>query len=60
MTRDEWSRDLRTADDIVMFTGDALREDPQKSMIWRCIYGLAVIVEHILIEKVRGLDRGKD
>ena len=50
---DKLKKDLRTVDDVVMFTGEALKESPEKTMMWRCIYGLAVAVEHILTDKIR-------
>lgn len=50
---DKLKQDLRTVDDVVMFTGEALKESPEKTMMWRCIYGLAVAVEHILVKLLK-------
>ena len=53
VSMDKLKKDLRTVDDVVMFTGEALKESPEKTMVWRCIYGLAVAVEHLLEEAIR-------
>jgi hypothetical protein len=55
MTRETWLRDLRNVDDAVMRSGEALRDDPKDTLLWRIVYVLAVAVWHLLEDKVRGL-----
>jgi hypothetical protein len=55
MTRETWMRDLRNVDDAVMRSGEALRDDPKDTLLWRIVYVLAVAVWHLLEDKVRGL-----
>ena len=53
MTRETWQHDLRTVDEIVMCSGEAMRDDPRETLLWRCVYGLAVAVYHILLDKIK-------
>lgn len=53
MTRETWMHDLRMVDDAVMRSGEALRDDPKDSFLWRIVYVLAVAMWHLLEEKVR-------
>ena len=53
MTRETWMHDLRMVDDVVMRSGEALRDDPKDTLLWRCVYAVAVAVYHLLLDKVK-------
>lgn len=58
MTREDWNKDLRIVDEIVIKSGEALRVLDQdgaheKTATLRMIYWIAVAVWHLLLDKVK-------
>ena len=55
MTGEQWYKDFREVDDIVIKSGDVLRYAPEVNMTMRMIHFLAVAVWHLLDDKIRGI-----
>jgi hypothetical protein len=54
MTRETWTADARHAEDILIYAGEAMRNDEKETKRWWAIYWLAVAVYHLLLEKAKG------
>jgi hypothetical protein len=53
MTRETWIADLRKAEEILQYCGEAMRNDDGETRRWKFMYWLAVAVYHLLMDKVR-------
>ena len=53
MTRETWIADLRNAEEILCFCGEAMRDDEKETKRWWAIYWLAVAIYHLLLDKVK-------
>lgn len=48
MKKSKEAADFRAVDEVVTIAGEALRDDPRDSLLWRCVYVLAVALWHLL------------
>ena len=54
MTRNTWMEDLRNAEEILIYAGEAMHNDKDEVRRWKFVYLIAVAVYHLLLDKVKG------
>ena len=53
MKKDDWLRDFRRVDEIVIRAGSEVQENDEHFLILQAIYWLSVAVWHLLEDKIK-------